>query len=64
MNPDDNPNLFIENFKRVKDLGFVQSHRSHNTGIGKTLEDLMGIEENNLEEPDFGNIEIKSQRAL
>lgn len=64
MNPDDNPNLFIENFKRIKDLGFVQSHRSHNTGIGKTLEDLMGIEENNLEEPDFGNIEIKSQRAL
>ncbi len=59
---DDNLKLFIENFKRVRDLGWVRSHRSHNTGIGKTLEDLMGVEENNLDEPDFGNIEIKSQR--
>ena len=41
MNPDENTTLFIENFKRVRDLGFVRSHRSHNTGIGKTLEDLM-----------------------
>jgi hypothetical protein len=64
MNPDENTTLFIENFKRVRDLGFVRSHRSHNTGIGKTLEDLMGVEENNLDEPDFGNIEIKSQRNL
>ena len=64
MIPDENTKLFIENFKRVKDLGWVKSHRSHNTGIGKTLEDLMGVEENNLDEPDFGNIEIKSHRKL
>jgi len=64
MNPDENTKLFIENFKRVRDLGFVKSHRSHNTGIGKTLEDLMGVEENNLDEPDFGNIEIKSRRSM
>jgi len=56
--------LFIENFKVVKDMGFVPSHRTHNTGIGKTLEDLMGVEENNLDEPDFGDIELKSQRNL
>ena len=64
MNPDDNLNLFIENFKRVRNLGFVQSHRSHNTGIGKTFEDLIGVEENNLDGPDFGDIELKSQRKL
>ena len=64
MNYDDNLTLFIENFKRVKNMGWVKSHRKKATGIGKTFEDLVGVEENNLDEPDFGMIEIKSQRAL
>jgi len=55
---------FIAGFEKIRDMGFVKSHRTHNTGIGKTLEDLMGIEENNIDGPDFGNIEIKSQRAF
>ncbi len=54
---------FVAGFEKVREMGFVKSHRSHNTGIGKTLEDLMGVEENNIDGPDFGNIEIKSQRA-
>ena len=59
-----NLNLFVENFEKVRDMGFVKSHRAHNTGIGKTLEDLMGIEENNDAIPDFGDIEIKAQRKM
>ncbi len=31
--------------EEIKEMGFVKTHRAHNTGIGKTLEDLLGIEE-------------------
>src|ERR1043166_683159 len=43
--------------------GWIKSNRSHNTGIGKTLEDELGIKENNIALPDFGVMELKSQRA-
>jgi len=46
----------------IKKLGFVPTHRAHDTGIGKTLEDLLGIAENNLQLPDVGDIEIKAKR--
>ncbi len=49
-------------FRKIVNLGWVKSNRRHNTGVGKTLEDLMEIQENNLSQPDFKNIEIKSQR--
>ena len=39
---------FKEDFLDVKSKGFVESHRKHNTGIGKTFEDLVGVEENNI----------------
>lgn len=47
---------------KIKSLGFIKTHRAHDTGIGKTLEDLLGIEENNLQIPDVGEIEIKAKR--
>lgn len=53
---------FIREFKKIKELGWVKTHRSGPTGIGKTLEDLLGIPENNLDEPDFGEYELKSCR--
>ena len=56
-------NFEIE-FQRIKNLNFIKSNRSHNTGIGKTFEDHLGIIENNLKNPDFEEIEIKSQRFL
>lgn len=34
--------------KNIKALGFVKTHRKGDTGIGKTLEDLLGIKENNM----------------
>ena len=38
---------FKKDFSAVKSKGFIESHRTHNTGIGKTFEDAIGIVENN-----------------
>jgi len=49
--------------KSIKTLGFVRTHRRGDTGIGKTLEDLLGIKENNIPLPDIGEIaELKAYR--
>lgn len=53
---------FIKEFKKIKAMGWTRTHRLGNTGIGKTLEDLLEIPENNLQEPDFGEFELKSGR--
>ena len=59
-----NKDLIIERFKQVEELGFVPSNRSHNTGIGKTFEDYIGVVENNVDAPDLFGFEIKSHREL
>jgi hypothetical protein len=46
----------------VKSQGFIPSLRRGNTGIGYTIETLLGIKENNIKTPDLGEIELKSQR--
>lgn len=56
--------LMVERFHAIKNLGFVKSRRSNNTGTGKTFEDYIGVIENNLEEPDFAGFEIKSHRSM
>jgi hypothetical protein len=48
--------------KRLSRKGWIKSNRKHNTGIGKTLEDYLKIKENNIALPDFGVMELKSQR--
>jgi hypothetical protein len=49
--------------KKIKALGFVKTHRKGDTGIGKTLEDLLGIKENNIPLPDIGEVaELKAYR--
>lgn len=53
---------FIREFTKIKEMGWIRTHRSGNTGIGKTLEDLLGIPENNIQGPDFGEYELKSGR--
>ncbi|MFR9526716.1 MAG: MvaI/BcnI restriction endonuclease family protein [Rikenellaceae bacterium] len=55
--------LIIKEFKRIKSLGYIMSRRSHNTGIGKTFEDYLGVDENNDKAPDFAGFEVKSKRA-
>lgn len=52
----------IEKLAVVKKRGFVKSLRKGPTGIGKTLETLLNIKENNISNPDFGKIELKAQR--
>ncbi len=51
-----------QRLSEVKRQGWVVSTRRGNTGIGHTLETLLEIDENNLKSPDFGNVELKSQR--
>lgn len=53
---------FIEEFVRICNGGVVKSHRQGDTGIGKTLEDLLGIEENAYQAPDFAEYELKAHR--
>ena len=48
-----------EKLSDINRMGYVVSLRKGNTGIGYTLETLLGVEENNLRTPDFGNIELK-----
>jgi len=54
---------FIALFEKVRAAGYIKTHRTGNTGIGKTFEDACEIVENNLDEPDFKGIEIKSRRS-
>jgi hypothetical protein len=53
---------FIREYSKIVERGWIRTHRAGPTGIGKTLEDLLGIPENNLDEPDFGDYELKSTR--
>ncbi len=34
--------------QKIKKLGFIPTHRTGDTGIGKTLEDILHIKENNI----------------
>ena len=52
----------VEGLKELKKRGFVKTHRKDDTGIGKTLEDELGIEENNFPGPDGITTELKSGR--
>jgi hypothetical protein len=53
---------FLRKIKQIEKMGYVESHRTGSTGIGKTLEDLLGITENNIAGPDFETYELKSAR--
>lgn len=53
---------FIREYQKIVNMGWISTHRSGPTGVGKTLEDLLGIPENNHDEPDFGEYELKSCR--
>ena len=52
----------IDKLKQIKEKGFTATHRVNDTGIGKTLEDLLDVKENNLRLPDIGEIELKAKR--
>jgi len=57
-----NKRKMIARFRAVKKMGYVPSHRTSDTGIGKTFEDCVGIVENNIDAPDLFGFEIKAHR--
>jgi len=48
--------------EKIKEMMYVPTVRGHDGGVGNTLERLLGLTENNLCLPDFGEIEIKAKR--
>jgi hypothetical protein len=62
MSSDLTLDVFLEKFQTINQRGWIRTHRAGPTGIGKTLEDLLDIKENNIQGPDFGVYELKSMR--
>lgn len=55
--------LLIDKLKGIVALGWITNARKGNSGsIGNTLEDLLGIKENNLPIPNAAEWELKAQR--
>ncbi len=52
----------IRRLREIEEMGYIRTHRAGNTGVGKTLEDLLGIKENNIPGPNSAMIELKSAR--
>lgn len=52
-----------EAVKKIKSDGWHDSTRKGNTGIGKTFEDLLDKEEDNIDAPDYFDIEIKTHET-
>ncbi len=54
----------IEALRRIRDMGWIPNARPGNPGgVGNTLEDLLGVDENNLPIPNAAEWELKCQRA-
>ena len=54
---------FISELKKVRKKGWIKSQRKTSDGnVGNTIEDLLGIEENNLPIPNASEWELKCQR--
>lgn len=54
----------IEDLINIKNKGWIKNARPGNAGgVGNTLEDLLGIEENNLPIPNASEWELKCQRG-
>ncbi|MDC0185784.1 MvaI/BcnI family restriction endonuclease [Gammaproteobacteria bacterium] len=53
----------LSKMKQISNRGFIKSLRSGDTGVGFTLETLLGIPANSSKTPDYKGIEIKSSRT-
>lgn len=58
-----NIDYLYKQFNKIKNLNWIKSSRQGTDAIGRTFEQLLGQEENNLEIPDFYGIEIKTKRS-
>lgn len=55
--------ILIKKLKEISKIGWIANKRKGNSGgIGNTLEDLLGIKENNLPIPNAAEWELKTQR--
>lgn len=55
--------LLGSRLEEIKEKGWIKNQRPGNAGgVGNTLEDLLDVAENNLQIPDFGEWELKTQR--
>lgn len=61
-NKSDIANELLQKLTDVSAMGFVDSMRAGPTGIGFTLESLLGIRANSERAPDYKGIELKSGR--
>tara|TARA_B110000902_G_C14267139_1_gene571804 strand:+ start:1390 stop:2565 length:1176 start_codon:yes stop_codon:yes gene_type:complete len=52
----------LSKLKKISNEGFVKSKVNSDTGIGRTIEFLLGIEMNSSKSPDYKGIELKSFR--
>ena len=52
-----------EKLSLIKRSGFIQSKRRGSTGVGHTLEQSLGLTENNFTVPDLGEVELKATRT-
>jgi hypothetical protein len=58
-----NKNQLIIKLKKIKDTGWIENARHGNSGgVGNTIEDILGIKENNLPLPNAAEWELKCQR--
>jgi hypothetical protein len=55
-------NQLLAMMREIASKGYVKTLRSGDTGVGFTLESLLGISANSSKAPDFRGIEIKSGR--
>ncbi len=53
---------FLHRFDAITALGFVPTRRAGDTGVGHTLESLLGLSENNDPGGDFLGMEVKAWR--
>lgn len=53
---------FQKELERIHSKGFIKSHRFGDTGVGKTLEDELGVQENSIQASDIGDVELKANR--
>lgn len=56
-------NDLIKKINNIKNQGWIKSIQHGNGGVGLTFENLLGIERNQFEFPDYEGIEIKTKRS-
>ena len=52
----------FEKLRSISSRGYIQTLRAGDTGVGYTLETLLGIEANSSKAPDYKGIELKASR--